>query len=265
MVPSREPGRCIASTSAAYCAVLARRVDHTETLSSFWVNPLGPPSPFEAGQYMTIGVEVDGRLVQRPYSVASSPHEIHEAGYELYVRRVEGGQFTPLLFDLQVGQQLSLRGPKGKFTLAEEDRHRTHLFVSTATGVAPFMSMMKKLLAEGQPRPTYLIQGVSYPDDLNHRELLDAWTSSGAYPLVYIPTVSRPHEDKCRGWRGRTGRAEAILESVLLEHGLGPHDTIAYLCGNPGMVASAEATLRAHGFSPDAIRKELYWTPSRRR
>jgi ferredoxin-NADP reductase len=214
---------------------------------------------------MTIGVEIDGSLVQRPYSVASSPREVHEHGYELYVRRVEGGQFTPTLFDLQVGQGVSLRGPKGKFILADDAPERTHLFVSTATGIAPFISMMKTLVADGRPRPTCLIQGVSYPSDLNHCELLEAWTSAGGYPLIYIPTVSRPHEDKSRGWEGRTGRVEAILESVLVERGLGPHNTIAYLCGNPGMVASTEATLLARGFSRDAVKKELYWTPSRRR
>jgi ferredoxin-NADP reductase len=258
-----KSARCIAAASPTYCAVLTRRVDHTDSLSSFWISPMGRPAPFAAGQYMTIGIEVDGILVQRPYSVANSPHEIQEQGYELYVRRVEGGEFTPCLFDLPIGQQVSLRGPKGKFVFADDGHPRTHLFVSTATGIAPFMSMMKALLADGTPRRTCLIQGVSYPCDLNHRELLDAWATDGRYPLTYIPTVSRPHEAASQGWAGRAGRAEAILEEVLAEQELGPDNTIAYLCGNPGMVARAEATLFARGFGRGAVRKELYWTPRR--
>ena len=44
---------------------------------------------------MTIGVMVDGKLVQRPYSVASPPSVAGDEGYEFYVRQVQGGTFTP--------------------------------------------------------------------------------------------------------------------------------------------------------------------------
>ena len=43
---------------------------------------------------MTIGVMVDGKIVQRPYSVASAPAVAGSDGYEFYVRLVEGGTFT---------------------------------------------------------------------------------------------------------------------------------------------------------------------------
>ena len=56
-----------------YNARLVRREDETDSLAYFWVRFDGEPTPFEAGQYMTIGVMVDGRIVQRPYSVASPP------------------------------------------------------------------------------------------------------------------------------------------------------------------------------------------------
>src|SRR5436190_1348143 len=83
------------------------------------------PPPFEPGQYMTIGVFADGKLVQRPYSVASSPRTAAE-GYEFYVRLVQGGLFTPLLWRLPVGHGMRMIGPKGKFLLEPEDK-RMHL------------------------------------------------------------------------------------------------------------------------------------------
>ena len=58
---------------AAYNARLVRREDENESLAYFWVRFDGEPTPFESGQYMTIGVMVDGKIVQRPYSVASAP------------------------------------------------------------------------------------------------------------------------------------------------------------------------------------------------
>ena len=77
---------------------------------------------------MTIGVFVDGKIVQRPYSVASAPSAAGETGYEFYVRLVQGGTFTPVLWDLPVGHRMRMIGPKGKFMLQPDD-DRTHMFI----------------------------------------------------------------------------------------------------------------------------------------
>ncbi len=90
--------RTIEAEAPQYNASLVRREDMTESLAYFWVRFDGEPTPFEAGQYMTIGVMVDGRIVQRPYSVASPPVVAGTDGYEFYVRLVQGGTFTPLLW-----------------------------------------------------------------------------------------------------------------------------------------------------------------------
>ena len=64
--------RQIAGEHEAYNCRLVRRVDQTDDLAYFWVKTDGPPIAFEPGQYLTIGVFADGKLVQRPYSVASA-------------------------------------------------------------------------------------------------------------------------------------------------------------------------------------------------
>ena len=82
--------RPIEAEAPQYNASLVRREDMTESLAYFWVRFDGEPTPFEAGQYMTIGVMVDGRIVQRPYSVASPPVVAGTDGYEFYVRSRPG-------------------------------------------------------------------------------------------------------------------------------------------------------------------------------
>ena len=71
--------------------------------------------------------------------------------------------------------------------------------------------------------------------------------------------MSRPTDPRNRDWTGRTGRVETILGPVLDELRLGPDDSIAYICGNPDMILSAEATLLARGYAEDQVHKELYW------
>lgn len=256
--------RVILPDAPQYNASLVRRDDATESLGTFWVRFDDEPTPFTAGQYMTIGVFVEGeagaqpRIVQRPYSVASPPAVAGDEGYEMYVRLVEGGQFTPLLWRLPVGHGMRMIGPKGKFTLDPDD-DRTHLFISSGTGNAPFVAMMRQLLIDGAPRRTVFLNGVSYERDLGYRELLEGWQRDGGYPVTFIPTVSRPNAPENAGWTGRQGRVETIVAPVADELGLTPDNTIAYICGNPDMILTVEETLHRRGFPEPQVKKELYW------
>ena len=146
---------------------------------------------------MTIGVMVDGRIVQRPYSVASAPAVAGSDGYEFYVRLVQGGTFTPLLWRLPVGHAMRMIGPKGKFML-EPDDARTHIFISSGTGNAPFVAMMRQLLIDGRPRPVVFLNGVSYADELGYRR-----SSRTGRHRARIPSPT------CRRCRARTIRATA--------------------------------------------------------
>jgi ferredoxin-NADP reductase len=254
--------RVIAPDDERYNARLIARADETDSLTYVTVKFDGEATPFEAGQYMTIGVftetELGPRIVQRPYSVASDPGVCDSEGYELYIRLVNRGLFTPLLWRLPVGHRMRMIGPKGKFTLLPDD-DRMHVFISSGTGNAPFVSMMRRLIREGTPRPTVFLNGVSYQHELGYRGLVEGWAADGTYPVTYVPTVSRPSAPENAGWAGRWGRVESILEPVLDELGLTPANAIAYICGNPDMILSAEATLLGRGFAEDQVKTELYW------
>ena len=255
---TEPPPGIIATDDERYNATLVKRVDQHDSLAYFWVRFDKEPTPFEPGQYMTIGVFVDGKIVQRPYSVASAPGVAGDTGYEFYLRLVVGGTFTPILWDLPVGHRMRMIGPKGKFLL-EPDDDRAHLFVSSGTGNAPFVSMMRDALAAGRPRRAIFLNGVSHVRDLGYRELVAGWEASGEYPVTFVPTISRPEDPSNAGWTGRTGRVETIVAPVMNEFGLDPADTIAYLCGNPDMILSAEQTLLGLGLPEEAVKKELYW------
>jgi ferredoxin--NADP+ reductase len=250
--------RVISADSEHYNATLVRRIDQTDDLGYFWVRFDGEPTHFEPGQYMTIGVYADDKIVQRPYSVATSPRVAATEGYEFYVRLVPIQRFTTLLWRLPVGHPMRMIGPKGKFLLEPND-NRTHLYVSTGTGIAPFIAMLRDTLAAGTPRRTVLLHGCSYVEELGYRELLDEWERDGTYPLRYVPTISRPADPRNAGWTGRTGRVEQVVASVCQEMGLRPDRTVVYICGNPEMILNVERVLMDRGFPEFHVKKELYW------
>ena len=93
---------------------------------------------------------------ERPYSIASSPHEKE---IEFFFELVPNGELTPDLYTLQLGDELLMRKvPKGRFTLDTGHAERTnHLLVATVTGVAPFVSYTRKLFErlEGRRVPVW--------------------------------------------------------------------------------------------------------------
>jgi ferredoxin--NADP+ reductase len=178
-------------------------------------------------------------------------------GYEFYVRHVPIVRFTTALWRLPVGHRMRMIGPKGKFML-EPDDDRTHLDVSTGTGIAPFMSMLRETAAEGAPRKTVLLHGASYQDELSYLDELAALRHDG-YPLTFEPTISRPTDARNASWSGRTGRVEQNVASVCRDLDLRPERTVVYICGNPEMILNVEAVLMERGFPEFHVKKELYW------
>ncbi len=258
MTHHHEDTRVIEADSEVYNATLVGRVDQTDDLASFWVKFDGDPTPFVAGQYMTTGVITEGKILQRPYSVASAPAVAGDEGYELYVKLVPVIRFTTALWRLPIGHRMRMIGPKGRFML-EPDDDRTHLYVSTGTGIAPFIAMMRQTLLDHEPRKTVLVNGCSYEDELGYRDLLEAWGRDGTYPVTYVPTVSRPSDPRNAGWSGRTGRAEGVISSVCKDLNLRPEKTVVYICGNPEMILNVESILMDRGFPEFHVKKELYW------
>ncbi len=237
-------------------ATLVSREEVSTTVARFVVRPDTEPAPFLAGQYVALGLQADDGLVQRPYSTASAPGaDVHE----LLVRLVPGGALTPLLWQLAPGSRVSLGPPKGMFTLRPDDS-RTHLLVASGTGLAPFVGMIRTLSEARRPPRIVLVHGVARATDLAFRDEIARLARTGL-PLAYQPTVSRPDDPESHGWTGRVGRAERVLQAVLAELDISPASAVAYLCGNPGMIGAARATLTAAGMPPTDIHAEEYWAP----
>jgi ferredoxin-NADP reductase len=242
-----------------YNGRLSRWEEIAPGLAIVGVQALENPFPFEPGQYATLGlVGSDGpKLIQRPMSVSSSADDLSE--YEFFIRLVDAGGFTPLLWQRSVGDPINIKGPKGKFLLQDDGRRA--LFVASGTGLAPFISMIETLRARGQRRDIVLLHGVSYPYDLAWREQLTSLEEDGEMPLRYVATVSRPGDSP--DWSGPTGRVEAIVEGQMEGLALTPENTTVYLCGNPDMITAVDEIATRRGFPPEQVRKELYWPKGR--
>ena len=98
----------------------------------------------------------------------------------MYVRLVEGGLFTPLLWRLPIGHRMRMIGPKGKFML--EPGRRSHAPVHLVRHRQRAVRLDDEALprATGAPRKTVFLNGVSYARDLGYRALVEGWEASAS-------------------------------------------------------------------------------------
>lgn len=220
---------------------------------------------FIPGQFATLGLESDGKRIERPYSIASAPFENE---IEFFVELVPEGALTPRLYALQPGDKLLMRKvAKGKFTLDTESGRKHHLLICTVTGVAPFVSFVRALSKDWKEgrfdgsHKLYLLNGASRPWEFGYKDELTRAAAELPW-FTYVPTVSRPWDHS--EWDGEIGRADDVLRKYADHWELDASNTTAYLCGHPDMIANGKAILKRRGFiERTAVKEETYWIAPR--
>jgi ferredoxin-NADP reductase len=172
---------------------------------------------------------------------------------EFFIRRLPNGRFSNLLWRQRPPARLVIGPPKGLFTLDAADRRR-RIMVGAGTGLAPLLAMLDAAEADGVRTPTVLIHGVSTHDELAFRARIRSHAA-----VDYRPTVSRPDDRRNAGWKGLTGRVDRQLQGLLDEwRWLRAGGSVAYLCGNPDMIADCTNVLRASQFDERDVRTEHF-------
>lgn len=222
------PGEILSRTDASPALMVLRAVR-------------APDLRFAPGQYVKVGFGG----VTRSYSLASTPED---AEIELCIERVAGGALTSKLFALAPGARLEIaRSAKG--ALLFDASARAHLMISTVTGVAPFMSMVRSVVPRSPNARILLIQGARHPEDVVYRAELEQFASR--FPgFEYWPAVTQPTSS----WSGRTGRVTLHVDDALARLGL---PCTAYACGNPDMVREVASRMKALAID---VRTEAYWS-----
>ena len=239
-----------------YPGELIERRDVSARLAVFRFLATERPS-FTAGQYATIGVEAEGDLIERPYSIVSSPDEQF---LEFFIELVPGGDLTPKLWELELGSHILIRRRiVGQLTLAPIVKR--HLMMATVTGIAPFVSILRtQQLKRGQGNVSddqfLVIHGASHVADFGPN-LGELEALSKTESFKYVPTISRPSEEP--EWKGENGRVEDIVRKHADQIGFDHTNSVAYACGHPRMVENVKDILARTGFRKEQIREEEYF------
>lgn len=207
---------------------------------------------FESGQFVMIGLQVDGRPLLRAYSIASATYDEH---LEFFSIKVPNGPLTSRLQHLKVGDELLVgRKPTGSLLLTDLKPGKHLYFLSTGTGLAPFLSLIRDPEAYAQYEKIILVHGVRTVSELAYADFITKELPEHEYlgedvreKLIYYPTVTRePFRNQ--------GRLTDLINSGKLFDDIGlpplnPETDRAMLCGSPAMLTDTCALLDARGFA----------------
>ena len=232
-------------------AEIIRRVDFTDDLFKLWIDT-EIPFTFKPGQYITIG----SNNIERPYSIASAPEENLLELFIEYIPPEHGGNLTPYLWNHQVGDRLTIR-PRAKGIFTFEPKYINHVMISTVTGVAPYVSILRQYILDGlNDHKFFIMDGASYMNEFVYDDELNEMQKSFPDNITFIPSVSRPSEKQNHSWAGATGRINSLVEQYLSKWQLNKDDTLIYTCGHPQMIEDIKTRMAPIGWN---VKEERFW------
>jgi ferredoxin-NADP reductase/ferredoxin len=206
----------------------------------------GSAAEFEPGQFMEL--EVPGQGIKRAYSLANTGN--WEGRLEFLIRLQPGGLFsTWLQKQAAVGQTLIVHGPKGAFGLSENGL-KPRWFVAGGTGLAPMLSMLRRMAEFQEPHPARLYFGANRAEELFFQAELKALQAELSQ-LQVVFCVWKPDDN----WQGFCGTPVDALAQDLADATVFPD---IYLCGPPALLDAAEAAAKATGVPADQILSERF-------
>jgi ferredoxin--NADP+ reductase len=206
---------------------------------------------FRNGQFVMIGLQVNGKPLMRAYSIASPNYE---DTLEFFSIKVENGPLTSRLQHLKVGDELIVsRKPTGTLVIDDLKPAKNLYLVGTGTGLAPFMSLARDPDVYERFEKVVLVHGVRRVNDLAYYDYISEELPKHEFlgeivreKLIYYPTVTR------EPWKYQ-GRVTDLIENGKLCRDIGlpdlnPETDRVMICGSPMLLIDLDAILKKRGF-----------------
>jgi ferredoxin-NADP reductase/DMSO/TMAO reductase YedYZ heme-binding membrane subunit len=234
---------------------IARIVDVTHDVKTFrFVSPDGGALPFQhvAGQYLNLKLTIDGKRVNRSYTIASPPTRRDYC--EISVKHVPNGYGSKHLHETwREGDLIKIGAPAGKFFFAGDEAKRIVL-IAGGIGITPMMSVIRSLCDRNWRGDIYLLYSVRQVKDLAFRAELDELCAAHRNLRVHY-TVSADPDAAWQGSRGVITRE--MIEAFVPGLRRGP----IMVCGPDPMMTAMRKLLVGMGIPDDDVHQEAFVSP----
>jgi glycine betaine catabolism B len=235
---------------------VARVFDETPDVRTFrLVSPDGGRLPFDylPGQYLNLQLNIDGRRVNRSYTIASSP--TRSVYCELSIKREDAGLASLYLHrHLHEGDRLKISAAAGKFIFTGQESDSVVL-IAGGVGITPLMSITRYLTDRAWAGEIFLLIVAKTENALIFKDELDLLKKRFPNLRVCV-TLTRLKPDDA--WDGPRGR---VTQDWLTQAVPDLPRRLFYVCGPDAMMSSAGELLLKMGVPPSNIRFEAFVSP----
>ncbi|MBJ6126830.1 2Fe-2S iron-sulfur cluster binding domain-containing protein [Microvirga sp. BT325] len=226
--------------------------DETPNVKTFRLrSPQGGPIPFTfvPGHFLTYSAQIDGKLVRRSYTIASSAAQT--AYVETTIKREEQGLLSRYMHDnVAVGDLVDVMGPSGVFTFSGTEAESVVL-IGGGVGITPLMAAIRYLNDIAWPGEIFLVYGARSTADFIFRDELEHLQRR--HPNLHvIATMARAAGTS---WMGPEG---PITKELLAQAVPEIAKRRVHLCGPPGMMEAMKKLLAELGVPGDQIKTEAF-------
>lgn len=234
---------------------VAAVIDETHDVRTFRLVGTEPMSfNYKPGQFLQIAVPIDGKEVKRSYSISSTPSRPH--AIELTIKRCPNGLVSNWMNDnAKVGDEFTVKGPKGKFTCVAHDARKLFL-LPAGSGVTPTMSMLRWLTDTSADVDVVMLYSVRSPADVVFGRELEYLAARHQNVRVII-TSTTPYAPTW-GWTGICKRADRDLIAMAAPDIAERH---VYMCGPKPFADAMQSELAALGHPKELLFQESFGGP----
>ena len=206
---------------------------------------------FSNGHFTMIGLRVDGKPLLRAYSIASANYEDH---LEFLSIKIDDGPLTSRLQHIQPDDTIIVgRKPTGTLVVDYLLPGKRLYLLSTGTGLAPFMSIVRDPSVYEQFEQIVLVHGVRIVDELAYHGLLPTYLPAHEFLGDMVSTQLRYYPPVTREDFRTQGRIPDLIASGKLFADLGlpdldPKEDRVMICGSPGMLRDLKKLLEDRQF-----------------
>ncbi len=210
---------------------------------------------FQAGQYLTLAHQIEGKEVRRSYSLCSAPCQ---NTWKVGIKKVEGGLFSTWANDhLEVGESLKVFAPQGKFVINPTANDSSHyLAFAAGSGITPIMSMIQEVLDQAPKAKFTLVYGNQSPEETMFLDELEQRSTAEPERFNLIQFYSRTQVDGARFGRIDTG----AIKHLFLNELSGIQFDQFMMCGPEAMIQTLREILPDHGGQPENMHDELFFS-----
>jgi len=197
---------------------------------------------FRAGQYMVVDL---GSELVHPLTISNSPEE---SGFIEFTKRMTGSAYCQRLKSLEKGENISVKGPMGKFCFDYTDT--TVAMIAGGIGITPFRSILTSLERNKvDPGKIILLYGNLNRADIAFRDELENLRIP-QYRLVHVLTDPAGIDNAYQGF----------ITSEIIAREIPDLATASYMVsGPPVMVEAIKKALHALAVGETRIRTDIFF------